>query len=154
MGISASHVIWCVIWQECAAPSWMLAWLLTWNCKSNYGPCNPISPASWEAPLAFLASHTCCSVPGHCNLVAFPEGDLTLKAYCSVVSFLPDLAFCYGTDQVEEHVCLLFSCYSNAFVFAPVAHALEVPVWSSLHVSILLHVKVKELCQVPDRWQT
>lgn len=57
-----------------------------------------------------------------------PEGDLTLKAYCSVVSFLPDLAFCDGTDKADEHVCLLFSCYSNAFVFAPVAHVLEVPV--------------------------
>lgn len=52
---------------------------------------------------------------------------------------------------MEEQFCLPFPHYCSAFVFVPVGHALEVPVQSSPHVSSLLRVRVKDLCQVPDR---
>lgn len=112
----------------------------------------PLVQLMRKAPLAFLASHTCCSVPGHCNLVACPRRRFNIKSLLLCGFAFPDLVFCNVTDQAEEQFCLPFSCYSNAFVFAPVAHTLEVPVQSSLCVSILLCVK--ELCQVPSRWQT
>lgn len=75
-----------------------------------------------------------------------------LKAFCSAISLLARFSFLWWYESSGRAV--IFRFHAVLFISAPVAHVTEGAVQSSSYLWILLYVRVKEQCQVPDRWQT